>query len=154
MYPRCTNSLGLFGESDCGSVGWAFTLFIAWNILSMVSGYCPLYLNYRADCFFAVHLRQSVHWCGCREFLLCLPNDWWCQIDYSRRNPSLQESMGWVCQSHDWLLGTHQCRPLLWRTAPYVPLIDYNTNIHIIETDWNLRSQDLPGWVQYPGIVI
>lgn len=35
-YPRCTiSSLGEH-ESDCGSVGWAYTLFIAWNILSMV----------------------------------------------------------------------------------------------------------------------
>ncbi|KAL1701237.1 Ion transport protein-domain-containing protein [Schizophyllum commune] len=34
VYPRCTNS-GSEGESDCGSVGWAFVLFIAWNLLSM-----------------------------------------------------------------------------------------------------------------------
>ncbi|KXN82493.1 Calcium-channel protein cch1 [Leucoagaricus sp. SymC.cos] len=34
-YPRCTNSLGSLAESDCGSTAWAFTLFIAWNLLSM-----------------------------------------------------------------------------------------------------------------------
>ncbi|KAJ6472696.1 Ion transport protein-domain-containing protein [Mycena vitilis] len=34
VYPRCTNS-GSEENSDCGSVGWAFTLFIAWNLLSM-----------------------------------------------------------------------------------------------------------------------
>ncbi|KAL1742981.1 Ion transport protein-domain-containing protein [Schizophyllum fasciatum] len=34
VYPRCTNSVSE-GESDCGSVGWAFVLFIAWNLLSM-----------------------------------------------------------------------------------------------------------------------
>ncbi|KAL6310254.1 Ion transport protein-domain-containing protein [Sparassis latifolia] len=33
VYPRCTNLPN--GDSDCGSVGWAFTLFIAWNLLSM-----------------------------------------------------------------------------------------------------------------------
>ncbi|KAJ6589250.1 Ion transport protein-domain-containing protein [Mycena capillaripes] len=33
-YPRCTNSDSA-EESDCGSIGWAFTLFIAWNLLSM-----------------------------------------------------------------------------------------------------------------------
>ncbi|KAF7334437.1 hypothetical protein MVEN_02273100 [Mycena venus] len=33
-YPRCTN-LDSEENSDCGSVGWAFTLFIAWNLLSM-----------------------------------------------------------------------------------------------------------------------
>lgn len=36
VYPRCTNSLTPNSDSDCGSVGWAFTLFIAWNLLSMV----------------------------------------------------------------------------------------------------------------------
>ncbi|KAF8639058.1 hypothetical protein AX17_001754 [Amanita inopinata Kibby_2008] len=34
-YPRCTNSLALKSESDCGSMAWAFSLFIAWNLLSM-----------------------------------------------------------------------------------------------------------------------
>ncbi|KAG7087347.1 hypothetical protein E1B28_013323 [Marasmius oreades] len=34
-YPRCTNSSELETESDCGSIAWAFALFIAWNILSM-----------------------------------------------------------------------------------------------------------------------
>ncbi|KAJ6602707.1 Ion transport protein-domain-containing protein [Mycena vulgaris] len=34
VYPRCTNS-DSEENSDCGSVGWAFTLFIAWNLLSM-----------------------------------------------------------------------------------------------------------------------
>ncbi|OCH86932.1 hypothetical protein OBBRIDRAFT_890152 [Obba rivulosa] len=32
-YPRCTTLPT--GDSDCGSVAWAFTLFIAWNLLSM-----------------------------------------------------------------------------------------------------------------------
>jgi hypothetical protein len=37
VYPRCTNSSSATNsESDCGSIGWAFTLFIAWNLLSMV----------------------------------------------------------------------------------------------------------------------
>ncbi|THH14934.1 hypothetical protein EW146_g5467 [Bondarzewia mesenterica] len=35
VYPRCTNSSATDPDSDCGSVGWAFTLFIAWNLLSM-----------------------------------------------------------------------------------------------------------------------
>ncbi|KAJ6570981.1 Ion transport protein-domain-containing protein [Mycena vulgaris] len=34
VYPRCTNP-DSDENSDCGSVGWAFTLFIAWNLLSM-----------------------------------------------------------------------------------------------------------------------
>lgn len=33
-YPRCTILAN--GDSDCGSTAWAFTLFIAWNVLSMV----------------------------------------------------------------------------------------------------------------------
>ncbi|KAJ7730944.1 Ion transport protein-domain-containing protein, partial [Mycena olivaceomarginata] len=33
-YPRCTNA-DQEENSDCGSAGWAFTLFIAWNLLSM-----------------------------------------------------------------------------------------------------------------------
>ncbi|KAI8976389.1 Ion transport protein-domain-containing protein [Trametes punicea] len=32
-YPRCTISPN--GDTDCGSIYWAFTLFIAWNLLSM-----------------------------------------------------------------------------------------------------------------------
>ena len=35
-YPRCTNGSGSSPESDCGSTTWAFVLFIAWNVLSMV----------------------------------------------------------------------------------------------------------------------
>ncbi|KAJ6629913.1 Ion transport protein-domain-containing protein [Mycena sp. CBHHK59/15] len=34
MYPRCTND-DTEENSDCGSVGWAFALFISWNLLSM-----------------------------------------------------------------------------------------------------------------------
>ncbi|KAI0247528.1 Ion transport protein-domain-containing protein [Lactifluus subvellereus] len=34
-YPRCTNSSPNDLDSDCGSTGWAYTLFISWNILSM-----------------------------------------------------------------------------------------------------------------------
>ncbi|KAK7018498.1 Ion transport protein-domain-containing protein [Favolaschia claudopus] len=34
VYPRCTNP-EQEENSDCGSIGWAFTLFIAWNLLSM-----------------------------------------------------------------------------------------------------------------------
>jgi len=35
-YPRCTSSPTDETESDCGSTPWAFGLFIAWNLLSMV----------------------------------------------------------------------------------------------------------------------
>ncbi|KAK0201179.1 Ion transport protein-domain-containing protein [Desarmillaria ectypa] len=35
IYPRCTTASSSLSDSDCGSVGWAFTLFIAWNVLSM-----------------------------------------------------------------------------------------------------------------------
>lgn len=38
-YPRCTNPTKEDPDSDCGSVGWAFLLFIAWNLLSMVCCY-------------------------------------------------------------------------------------------------------------------
>ncbi|KAJ7487241.1 Ion transport protein-domain-containing protein [Mycena galericulata] len=34
VYPRCTN-LDSEENSDCGSPAWAYTLFIAWNVLSM-----------------------------------------------------------------------------------------------------------------------
>lgn len=34
-YPRCTIRSGKLVESDCGSTAWAFSLFIAWNLLSM-----------------------------------------------------------------------------------------------------------------------
>lgn len=38
-YPRCTNPTKDDPDSDCGSVGWAFLLFISWNLLSMVRFY-------------------------------------------------------------------------------------------------------------------
>lgn len=39
VYPRCTPSSVFEKDSDCGSAGWAFALFIAWNLLSMVSSF-------------------------------------------------------------------------------------------------------------------
>lgn len=38
-YPRCTDTDTIHTDSDCGSEGWSFTLFIAWNLLSMVGPY-------------------------------------------------------------------------------------------------------------------
>ncbi|KAI6152729.1 Ion transport protein-domain-containing protein [Pisolithus thermaeus] len=35
VYPRCTYTAGIITETDCGSTAWAFSLFIAWNLLSM-----------------------------------------------------------------------------------------------------------------------
>ncbi|KAI5121745.1 hypothetical protein M0805_009034 [Coniferiporia weirii] len=35
IYPKCTPSTETETDSDCGSTGWAFSLFIAWNLLSM-----------------------------------------------------------------------------------------------------------------------
>ncbi|KAI6127016.1 Ion transport protein-domain-containing protein [Pisolithus sp. B1] len=35
VYPRCTYAAGIITETDCGSTAWAFSLFIAWNLLSM-----------------------------------------------------------------------------------------------------------------------
>ncbi|KAG2155280.1 Ion transport protein-domain-containing protein [Suillus bovinus] len=34
-YPRCTIQTSGLVETDCGSTPWAFSLFIAWNLLSM-----------------------------------------------------------------------------------------------------------------------
>ncbi|KAI6024262.1 Ion transport protein-domain-containing protein [Pisolithus marmoratus] len=38
VYPRCTYATGNIAETDCGSTAWAFSLFIAWNLLSMSTG--------------------------------------------------------------------------------------------------------------------
>lgn len=61
-YPRCTHSTPSDPDSDCGSTGWAFTLFIAWNLLSMVrqtdnNDFCEL-----TPSPFAVYIRQHVYW--------------------------------------------------------------------------------------------
>lgn len=53
VYPRCTNSFGLLADSDCGSVGWAFTLFIAWNILSMYI-FANLFIGVVVESFYYV----------------------------------------------------------------------------------------------------
>ncbi|KAH7886746.1 Ion transport protein-domain-containing protein, partial [Phlebopus sp. FC_14] len=34
-YPRCTIMFDAIGQTDCGSPAWAYSLFIAWNLLSM-----------------------------------------------------------------------------------------------------------------------
>ncbi|KAG9312662.1 Ion transport protein-domain-containing protein [Chiua virens] len=34
-YPRCTQVSGGLYQTDCGSTVWAFSMFIAWNLLSM-----------------------------------------------------------------------------------------------------------------------
>lgn len=55
-YPLCTNE----GETDCGSAAWSFSLFIAWNLLSMVSS--VYYLTcLSAQSFLLVHLCQLVY---------------------------------------------------------------------------------------------
>lgn len=35
-YPRCTQVSDGVYQTDCGSTAWAFSMFIAWNLLSMV----------------------------------------------------------------------------------------------------------------------
>ncbi|KAL4071924.1 Ion transport protein-domain-containing protein, partial [Scleroderma citrinum] len=35
IYPRCTYTTSAFFQTDCGSIAWALSLFIAWNLLSM-----------------------------------------------------------------------------------------------------------------------
>ena len=48
VYPRCTKG----SETDCGSTAWAFSLFIVWNILSMVCVRSAFRLLYLMDSFF------------------------------------------------------------------------------------------------------
>ncbi|KAI0698022.1 Ion transport protein-domain-containing protein [Cytidiella melzeri] len=52
-YPRCTNSVDPLFESDCGSVGWSFTLFIAWNLLSMYI-FANLFIGVVVESFYYV----------------------------------------------------------------------------------------------------
>ncbi|KAH0835701.1 Ion transport protein-domain-containing protein [Lanmaoa asiatica] len=52
-YPRCTHvSYGIY-QTDCGSTAWAFSMFIAWNLLSMVrTMHDRAYLPARLTVFF------------------------------------------------------------------------------------------------------
>ncbi|KAI0338514.1 hypothetical protein BDW22DRAFT_1362860 [Trametopsis cervina] len=52
-YPRCTDSVGPLSDSDCGSVGWSFTLFIAWNLLSMYI-FANLFIGVVVESFYYV----------------------------------------------------------------------------------------------------
>ena len=45
VYPKCTLATDDDPVTDCGSTGWAFALFIAWNILSMVAINTPTDLH-------------------------------------------------------------------------------------------------------------
>ena len=65
----------------------------------------------------AVYLRQLVHWCGRREFLLCLPNDRRCKVDHARGDARVQEGLGRVREPEDRLLGAAELRSLLWGTS-------------------------------------
>lgn len=60
-YPACTNSGEDDPDSDCGSTGWAYSLFIAWNLLSMV-GFVAERFNARFLTSRVVHIRQHVYW--------------------------------------------------------------------------------------------
>ncbi|KAH9979222.1 Ion transport protein-domain-containing protein [Lactifluus volemus] len=84
MHDLCTNSIpnDLDSDSDCGSTGWAYTLFIAWNILSMY-----IFAN-----MFTVHGRH--------------------ESSNERRDESFQEDLGRVCKSKDWIFGAFAIRPL------------------------------------------
>ncbi|KAI0073340.1 hypothetical protein K474DRAFT_1666711 [Panus rudis PR-1116 ss-1] len=53
VYPRCTNSAGVLGDSDCGSIGWSFVLYIAWNILSMYI-FANLFIGVVVESFYYV----------------------------------------------------------------------------------------------------
>lgn len=53
--PYCTDSPN-FLFTDCGSPGWAFSLFISWNVLSMY-----IFVNSPSDAAFALLTRRSVH---------------------------------------------------------------------------------------------
>lgn len=59
-YPRCTILPN--GETDCGSRAWAFTLFIAWNVLSMVGLMTVCYIATLTMRCALVYLRQPVRW--------------------------------------------------------------------------------------------
>jgi hypothetical protein len=65
-YPRCTNEL----ETDCGSAASAFSLFIAWNLLSMMCAYRPwTYLCLTVSCFQYISANMFT---GIRRFFFSL----------------------------------------------------------------------------------
>jgi len=74
-YPRCTNSLVDKAESDCGSTAWAFGLFIAWNLLSMVSSFLLL-KEIKLLTLPLVYFRKHVHRCCSGKLLLCFSSFW------------------------------------------------------------------------------
>ena len=134
VYPRCTNSSDVDPDSDCGSIGWSFTLFIAWNLLSMVraqqaTGYdvhqlilslqyifANLFIGMRS-CDNQIHLIADDCFrirCCRREFLLCLPDVRRGEVHHSRGDARVQEGLGRVRQPQDRLFGASQLRALLW----------------------------------------
>lgn len=57
-YPRCTQvSHGVY-QTDCGSTPWAFSMFIAWNLLSMVRACMTTPISPMVDRF--LNLRQYI----------------------------------------------------------------------------------------------
>ena len=68
----------------------------------------------------AVYLRQLVHWCGRREFLLRLPDVQWRKVNYSGGDARVQEGLGRVREPEDWLSGTAQLCSLLRGTSFFV----------------------------------
>lgn len=72
-FPRCTESSASLQESDCGSMGWSYTLFIAWNILSMVRSAFHFQIALLIE--FIVHFRKHVYWCGRRKLFLHLSTE-------------------------------------------------------------------------------
>lgn len=116
QYPHCTESSAHHSDTDCGSTAWAFSLFIAWNILSMVSlgmrhfvlgrqnWSSELYQYIFVNMFTGASSTQEMTCdiltfssirCGGRKLLLRLPAHW-LSHSHSRRDAVLQESVDWV----------------------------------------------------------
>ena len=139
-YPRCTQvSHGVY-QTDCGSTAWAFSVFIAWNLLSMVRACMVAPLSRMADLFLLllVHLRQHVHWCGRGEFLVRLPvHRWRLEVDHATRNTCVQKSLGPVRGSKHRSVGASEARSVPRCTSSltsscHPPLTT------VVETQWGL----------------
>jgi hypothetical protein len=100
VYPRCTNSTPAQPISDCGSRAWAYVLFIAWNVMSMVRSFIGSSIAARSFSFL-VHFRQYVYWCGRRKFRVCHADDklkkYW-----ERGYEKFQKALGGICQQPQW----------------------------------------------------
>lgn len=142
-YPRCTRVSNGVYQTDCGSTAWAFSMFIAWNLLSMVRAMhdrTPSPRTIDRIFFCLVHLCQHVHRCRRGELFVRFPVHRRClEVDHASRDTCIQKGLGRVLESEQ-----RSIRASKPRSVPRCTSVPPNSSLSI-DPAHRLRAQKLTG---------